>query len=362
MDIKFTRRTVKRLKKEVAIAQKLNNFRLFKLAMALLMVAEGQPIADVAEFFNVSTRTVSDWLRRFMVQRFSWLTGHHYQGRGRKPKLTKAQRGELYDLICAGPEASGYDCGIWTCGMIADLVLEKFKVVYNPRYVSALLKKMGLSYQKAGFESDHLDEEKRKEWREVTWPAILKQAREKKAIILFGDEVSFAQWGSLAKTWAPKGKQPKIKTTGKRKGMKVFGVIEFFEGAFHYMETPEKFNAETYVQFLRGVVSEYDRPIILIEDGARYHSGPSARKFKEEMEAEGKLFVHRLPSYSPDYNPIEKLWRNTKRDATHCRYFKTFDDLRKAVISAFEDYLRDATRVIGVMKKLRRQAGLAHAC
>ncbi|MEA2038892.1 MAG: hypothetical protein U9N82_03560 [Thermodesulfobacteriota bacterium] len=71
------------------------------------------------------------------------------------------------------------------------------------------------------------------------------------------------------------------------------------------------------------------------------------------MEAEGKLFVHRLSSYLLDYNPIEKLWRNTKRDATHCKYFPTFDALRSAVFTAFEKYMRDATKVIAVMKKLR---------
>ena len=361
MRVHFSNKTVKRLHEELKKAQSLNNLRLFKMAKALLMIAEGNSFHSVSGLMHVSERQIRNWFSQFLTKRFSWLKGHHYRGRGRKPKLTKKQRQELYDLICAGPEACGFDCGIWTSGIIAELVLRKFNVVYNPRYLCQLLKKMKISYQKAAFESDHLDEEKRKQWRDVTWPAILKQAKEKKAVILFGDEVSFAQWGSLSRTWAPKGKQPKIKTTGKRKGMKVFGAIEFFDGAFHYMETPEKFNAQTYVQFLKMVLSRYNCPVILIEDGARYHNGPDARIFKEQMEAEEKLFVHRLPSYSPDYNPIEKLWRNTKKDATHCKYFATFDHLRIAVMNAFEKYMNDATKVICVMKKLRGQAGLSAA-
>ena len=66
----------------------------------------------------------------------------------------------------------------------------------------------------------------------------------------------------------------------------------------------------------------------------------------------------KLPSYSPDYNPIEKLWRNTKREATHCKYFPTFEDLRNSVFKAFEKYMNDATKVIGVMRKLRTDAGI----
>jgi hypothetical protein len=55
----------------------------------------------------------------------------------------------------------------------------------------------------------------------------------------------------------------------------------------------------------------------------------------------------------------KKLWKNTKKEATHCRYFSTFEDLRSAVLSAFEKYLGDASKVVCVMKKLRRQARFA---
>jgi len=359
MRIALTKAVKNRLERELKTAQRLSNLRLYKISKSILMIAEDYPIQEVARVFNVTTRTVSNWLSRFLVERFSWLLGYHYRGRGRKSKLNKEQRDRLYQIIDRGPEEYGFDCGIWTSGIIAEVVFREFDVVYNPRYLSSLLKKMGLSYQKARFESDHLDEEKRREWVEVTWPKILKEAKEKKAIILFGDEVSFAQWGSLARTWAPRGKQPRIKTTGKRRGMKVFGAIGFFDGDFHYMETPEKFNGGTYLEFLERLLARYCRPVILIEDGAKYHFSPLVNEYKDRMRSEGRLYTYKLPSYSPDYNPIEKLWKKTKGDATHCKYFPTFDHLRMAVLKAFEKYLRDATKVLSVMRKLRETAGVA---
>ena len=45
-------------------------------------------------------------------------------------------------------------------------------------------------------------------------------------LILFEDEASFAQWGSLSYTWARRGQQPEVPTSGKRKGYKVFGANE----------------------------------------------------------------------------------------------------------------------------------------
>jgi transposase len=66
--------------------------------------------------------------------------------------------------------------------------------------------------------------------------------------------------------------------------------------------------------------------------------------------------MERLPAFSPDLNPIEKLWKNTKRDATHLKYFATFDALRESVTKAFKQYLQDASQIICVMNKLRKEA------
>ncbi len=91
--------------------------------------------------------------------------------------------------------------------MIAEMIFSRFGISFNPRYLCSLLQKIGLSFQKAKFVSDKVGGEEyeraRTEWKEKTWPSILKTAREKNAEIMFGDEVSFAMWGSLSRTWAP---------------------------------------------------------------------------------------------------------------------------------------------------------------
>ena len=52
-----------------------------------------------------------------------------------------------------------------------------------------------------------------------TWPKILRRARQRKALLLFGDEASFAQWGSLSYTWALGDTNPRLPTSGKRKAL-----------------------------------------------------------------------------------------------------------------------------------------------
>src|SRR3990172_12090215 len=152
-----------------------------KIIWCLLLINEGYSYKRIAELFDISTKTVRNWLIKFMVLRFSWLFGCHYKGRGRKPKLNKAQRNKLYQIIVDGPEKYGFECGVWYSALIVEVIQREFKLTYNPRYVCSLLKKMGLSYQKAGFVSEQLDGEehrkKREEWEKKTWPEILKKAK-----------------------------------------------------------------------------------------------------------------------------------------------------------------------------------------
>jgi len=363
MRITFGNATVKRLEFEQSIAEGLNHLRFFKITECLLRIHHGHAFGDIAQGLHVSLRTVYNWLDLFIRRRFAWLCGHPFAGRGRKAKLNAQPLGRLYELIEKGPLKAGFTCGAWTSSMIAVLIEREFGVTYNPRYLCRLLHKIGITYQQAAFVSAKIDEEehqaKRRQWDRKTWPFILKRARQLNAVILFGDEVSFAQWGSLCRTWAPRGKQPLVPTGGKRQGMKVFGVIEVEHGGFLYMECEGRFNGQSYVDFLDYVISSYECPVMLIEDGASYHGGPVVNPFKAEMAEQGLLFVERLPAYSPDKNPIEKWWKNTKKEATHCRYFETFEDLRQAVLGAFEKYLCDVSKVICVMQKLRRKARFA---
>jgi hypothetical protein len=72
--------------------------------------------------------------------------------------------------------------------MIADLIHLRFHVDDAPRYVCHLLDALGFSYQKEKFAAAHLDNEAALLWLEETWPQVLRVAKEKRAVILFGDE------------------------------------------------------------------------------------------------------------------------------------------------------------------------------
>jgi len=69
--------------------------------------------------------------------------------------------------------------------------------------------------------------------------------------------------------------------------------------------------------------------LILVHDRAPYHKSRAMKDFYKKHE--NRLTVFRLPSYSPDYNPIEQLWKKIKEKETHLHYFPTFESLVKRV-------------------------------
>jgi transposase len=342
---RFTPATVKQVLWQLRLAWRCGDKGRIRRLTALVGLAEEQPVPVLAERLGVSEETVYAWLRAFLADRWASLCPR--RSPGRPPRLTPSQKTRLKEVITAGPEAAGYPTGCWNSALVQDWIERECGVLYSVKYVAELLGNLGLSYQKARFVSDHLDEVRRQRWLTQEWPAIVAEARRRKALLLFADEASFAQWGSLGYTWAPRGQQPLVKTCGKRKGYKVWGLIDYFSGRLFYRGSTGRFNAAGYCAFLATVLTQTDRPIIVIQDGARYHTAQETQRFIARHA--DRLTVYQLPSYSPDYNPIEHLWRNVKRDKTHNRYFPTFESLILAVEDGLSDFQAHPAAVKQVM-------------
>jgi transposase len=319
--------------------------RLVRRIHAVLFIIDGKAVDEVAATLNLGAQTVRDYVNAFLYLGVASL--YYQKPAGRPAKLTKTQRKELAALITAGPEAAGYTTGCWSAVLIQDLLLRFFGVAYHPHYICELLDQLGFSFQKARFASDHLNEAARAEWEQQTWPAIVRLAQEKGALILFGDEASFAQWGSLSYTWALKGAQPLVKTCGKRKAYKVFGLIDYGTGRLFWQGQTDRFNAGSYALFLTKVLAQTQQHIILIQDGARYHTSQAMQDFFA-THAE-RLTKFQLPSYSPDFNPIEFLWKKVKKQATHLKYFPTFDDLTTSVDQALHQFANLPSEILSLM-------------
>jgi transposase len=328
--IRMSRETVKELMNALQKAYKSGDAAMVRRVAVLLDVSRGDRPDAIATKHGVSVASVYAWLKALLSEGLASLKPRWRGGRPRK--LTASQRQQVSQWLKAGPQAAGYPCGCWSALLVQDLIQREFGVLYNAHYLCQLLKTLGFSYQKARFVSDHLDEVKRLVWLTQVFPEFKRQAQAAGGLLLFGDEASFAQWGSLAYTWAPVGQQPAVPTSGKRRGYKVFGLIEFFSGWLFYQGIEGRFNAASYILFLTALLHRTTQPLFLVQDGAKYHTAHAVQLFFAAHR--DRLTAVRLPSYSPDYNPIEFLWRAIKRRTTHNVYFPEFTRLVTSVEDA----------------------------
>ena len=333
-------------------AQQRGSLQEIKRISAILAVAAGASVPSVVQVLQVSAESVRSWIKKYLLDGCAALKSKKKPGR--PVKLTKTQRKELIKMIDQGPGANGYISGCWRSPMIQDLIFKQFGVFYNARYISQLLKSMGFSYQKAKFVADKQDHEKREEWLNSTWPKIQAASEKSGAHILFGDEASFPQWGSLGYTWARQGQQPVVTTGGTRKSYKVFGLIDYNSGKFFSKGHEGKLNGEAYIAFLQEVMAKTKKPIILIQDSAAYHRSQLVKEFFAAHTE--RLSVYQLPTYSPDYNPIEKLWKKIKQEGMHLNYFPTFDSLKDKVnemVEIFSQAKNEVLSLFGFYNKLK---------
>src|SRR2546427_1130515 len=319
--IQLSRATVNDLHKRLQHAYQRDDVRLVRRITVLLdLLVEQVPMALLCARWGLSLSCLYTWQKALLLRGMDSLVYRH--GGGRRPKLTPRQKKRLVELLEAGPLVVGFETACWNSVLIRVLIWREFGVLYNRHYVSTLLHNLGFSFQKARFVSDHLDTAKRLAWLQDKWPAIFRAAKRRGGLILFEDEASFAQWGSLCYSWARRGQQPEVPTSGKRKGYKVFGAIEYISGRLFFQGIESRFNSESYQAFLQMIMAQTTEHLFLIHDGARYHTSKATQAFFTTHA--DRITERPLPSYSPDFNPIEYLWKKTKKQATHNQYFKEF--------------------------------------
>lgn len=153
------------------------------------------------------------------------------------------------------------------------------------------------------------------------------------------DEAHFNLHGSSSRIWAPIGEQPEQLFKPTRKKVGYFGAVSLDTGQLEYQRA-ESFNALSFLQFLEQMLviqAVIKKKIYLILDNSRYHHANLLQDFLEEQK--NKLVLWFLPPYSPELNPQERIWRQTRRKATHNKYFNDLKDLMLAVESKFLDWI-----------------------
>ena len=126
-----------------------------------------------------------------------------------------------------------------------------------------------------------------------------------------------------------------------RKSVRYFGAVRLRDGRFVYRRETDTFNGMTFFTFMKQLARtsiRSGRRVVVITDNAKYHHARLHRTWRETHA--DRFVLDFLPPYSPELNPIERVWKLTRRRCTHNRYFPTLDDVITAVDGEFDLWTR----------------------
>jgi transposase len=151
------------------------------------------------------------------------------------------------------------------------------------------------------------------------------------------DEVHFQQHGSRCRMWVPpESVDPVLYHAPTRKSIGYFGAVRLRDGKLAYRREPDKFNAESFFAHLKqlhGHAGRCARRVVCILDNAKYHHARLHLEWR--IAHRDRIDLLYLPPYSPELNPVERVWKLTRRLCLHNRYFPTLGDVLDAVERQF---------------------------
>ena len=261
--------------------------------MALRILLIGHAPADVALMFNVSRRTIFNWIRRFNNQ---GIDGLLEQSRSGRPRKISTDKDNLYQNLLDNPRQ--VKVLHWTGKKFHGYIRQEFQ--HEIGYSTLLRWMHDKNYRLKVPQpwSDRQNEELRN--------AFINNLRElltdEQVELWYGDEMGVEGDPRPRRRWAKKGEKTRITKNGDHIRMNVTGVVCPRKGTFYALEFSHS-DSETFQVFLDNANQDirFERPRnLFICDNASWH--------KAKRLNWGRFEPLYLPQYSPDLNPIERLW------------------------------------------------------
>jgi transposase len=167
-----------------------------------------------------------------------------------------------------------------------------------------------------------------------------------------------------------KGHRPMVGTRDCKDVLYVLAVMNLISGVLHTntlaslqaanrksQESKTRRMQRAFADHLRHVGRMYPRErfgrVVLLIDNAPWHRG---QLIDEAMAANPHLEFKRLPSYSPQLNPIERFWKVLRRRATHNRLFDAIADLKKSIRASLSYFQTVRQRILTLIHGRRKKS------
>jgi len=163
---------------------------------------------------------------------------------------------------------------------------------------------------------------------------VLKASLTRDEPLLFIDAVHPTQATKVTSGWIKTGVDKVIETTGSRTRLNIIGAIRLGFLSETISQQYKTVNGESIIDFFDHIKAQYSSShyIHIVLDGAGYHRSTVVVEKAKELN----IKLHYLPPYSPNLNPIERLWKVMNEYARNNKYFATAKEFRHQINYFFD--------------------------
>ena len=294
--------------------------RVSRHAHILLLLDRGWSYREIMDAMLCGSDLIVDIKRRYVSEGLESALGM---------KMEAPAEPAWSETICtwvvgSTPQDFGYFRTRWSCEILSELLLEQESVVCSSETVRRWMQHFGFVWRRprpiVGPTDPFYDEKMRK---------IRKLLRGLPAneIAVFQDEVDINLNPKIGSQWMPRGLQAEVETPGNNRKLYLSGSLAWTTGTLLVSEPPTRRNSDLFLDHLddlRRRLRGYTR-IHVICDNASFHK---SRDVREYLDGWGhRIWLHFLPAYSPETNPIERVWWHLHEAITRNHRCKTIDEL-----------------------------------
>jgi transposase len=284
----------------------------------VLAVNSGWKFRDIAKILCLDEETVSKHFDEYVHdKKLSIQTG------GSQSKLSVEQTAELLKHLDQKTYLKAAD--------ICAYVHKIYNVSYNPKSMVFWLKEHGFSYRKPDRVPAKADPKKQEEFIEE-YKNFMKKMPEDE-VCLFLDAVHPTMETKVSYGWIRKGEERTIETTASRTRMNIVGALnlETMGVNVQSFQTVDSESMKTFLAYLKTIYPK-KRKIHIFLDRGPYNTSKETMEFAKR----NGIVLHFLPPYSPNLNPIERLWKVMNEFVRNNRFFPTAKDFRRQIMLFFE--------------------------
>ncbi len=300
----------------------------WKRLFVILTYNEGLSIEELAKMVRLSPSTVEQYLKEYSSKN---KTKNDPRG-GSSSKLTKSGATELEEHLSKTTYLKVKD--------IVSYVKKTFEIEYSRTGMTAWLKSRGFTFKRPEKVPGKLNPEQQQKFLEEY--EQLKNSLGTDEELYFVDAVHPEYQSQAVCGWIKKGENKTLQTTGKQHRLHFAGAFTL-KGLKAFIQEYKSIDGDAMIDFFKKLEKRSKASKIhIILDNARAHKN----KKLEEYLKESRIRLHYLPPYSPNLNPIERLWKVFRELTLYNRYFENCYDFFAEVRSFFTDKVHKLGRLL----------------